>query len=61
MTQYLNEMLPHLLSSIIPIDEQDRPVAELLQKTMFYIGRYCEVSGYLHIMSSAIKGELIQN
>jgi len=28
---------------------------------MFYLGRYCEVSAYLHIMTSAVKGELVQN
>lgn len=61
MTQYLDVMLPHLLSSAIPITSEDRAVADLICRTLHFIGRYCEVSSYVHIMGSALKGELVQN
>lgn len=61
MTQYLDVMLPHLLSSIIANSPEDRPVADIICKTLHLIGRYCEVSSYVHIMGSALKGELVQN
>jgi hypothetical protein len=61
MTQYLDVMLPHLLSSILPLQPEDKPVADIVYKIVAYLGRYCEVSAYLHIMASALKGELIQN
>jgi hypothetical protein len=61
MTQYLDVMLPHLLSSIIPMHPEDAPVADAVERIVFYLGRYCEVSAYLHIVTSALKGELIQN
>lgn len=61
MTQYLDVMLPHLLSSIIPIHPEDKPVSDVIYKIVRYLGRYCEVTAYLHIITSALKGELIQN
>jgi hypothetical protein len=61
MTQYLDVMMPHILSSIIPLQLEDKPIAEIIYKIVVYIGRYCEVSAFLHIITSALKGELIQN
>ncbi len=56
MTQYLDVMLPHLLSSILPIQPEDKPVADAIRSIVFYIGRYCEVTAYMHIITSALKG-----
>jgi hypothetical protein len=61
MTQYLDVMLPHLLSSILPIQPEDKPLADTIRTILYYVGRYCEVSAYQHIITSALKGELIQN
>jgi hypothetical protein len=56
MTQYLDVMMPHILSSIIPLQLEDKPIAEIIYKIVVYIGRYCEVSAFLHIITSALKG-----
>ena len=56
MTQYLDVMIPHLLTSIIAFDDDDKKTAQLIQKVMYYIGRYCEPQAYLHIIKSALKG-----
>lgn len=61
MTQYLDVMLPHLISSILPVQEEDKRVCDSIYSIMKYLGRYCEVTAYLHIISSALKGELVQN
>ena len=61
MTQYLDVLIPHLLSSVIPLSIEDAPISENIFKIICYIGRYCEVSAYYHIVASALKGELIQN
>jgi len=61
MTQYLNDMLPHLFSSALAGRPEDKPVADLICRTLHLIGRYCEVPAYLHIISSSLRGELIQN
>jgi hypothetical protein len=46
MTQYLDVMLPHLLSSILPIQPEDKPLADTIRTILYYVGRYCEVSAY---------------
>ena len=56
MTQYLNEILPNLFSSSMAYREEDKPIAELILRTLHLIGRYCEVSAYIHILQSALKG-----
>ena len=61
MTQYLQDMLPHLFSSCIADRPEDEPVAALIRKSLHLIGRYCEVSTYRHILVSALKGELVQS
>ena len=61
MTQYLNDMLPHLFSSALAQRPEDKGVADILCRTLHLIGRYCEVPAYLHIISSSLRGELVQN
>ena len=56
MSQYLDVMLPHLLSSILPVEKDDEEGSKLLCRTLHLLGRYCEVSAYAHIMGSALKG-----
>lgn len=61
MTQYLDVMIPHLLSSAVATLPEDESVSKIIRRILHLIGRYCEVSAYSHIMTSALKGELIQN
>lgn len=61
MTQYLDVLIPHLLSSVIPLSIEDAPMSKIIYQIICYIGRYCDVSAYYHIVASALKGELIQN
>ena len=56
MTQYLNDMLPNLFSSCIAYREEDKVVSKLILRTLHFIGRYCEVSAYIHILQSALRG-----
>lgn len=49
-------MIPHLLTIIIPLQTEDKPVCDVVEQMMFYIGRYCETSAYLHVMKSALQG-----
>ena len=61
MTQYLDIMIPQLLPNILPLEIQDQLVCSLVEKCFFYLGRYCDVSAYLHVITSAIKGEMVRN
>lgn len=61
MTQFLDNLIPQLLPSIIALSPEDKPVADIICKIFFYIGRYCEQSGYFHLIKSALDGKLIQN
>lgn len=61
MTQYLDVMLPHMLSSACAERQEDEPVAALIRRTLHFLGRYCEVSAYQHLIASALRGELVQN
>ena len=36
-------------------------MSNIIYQIICYIGRYCDVSAYYHIVASALKGELIQN
>jgi hypothetical protein len=54
-------MLPNLLTGVIPHEKEDIACCLKIERMFFYIGRYCELSSYLHIMKSALAGELVQN
>lgn len=61
LTQYLDDMIPQLLASVIPHEKEDVPCCRKIERMFYYIGRYCEQSTYLHIMKSALEGKLVQN
>ena len=61
MAQYLDNLIPQFLPSIIPVTHEDKKVADLICQIFYYLGRYCEQSGYIHLMQSALDGTLIQN
>ena len=41
MTQYLDNLIPQFLPSIIPSSNDDKYVAEKMCRIFYYIGRYC--------------------
>lgn len=61
MAQYLDNLIPQFLPSIIPISQDEKKVSDIICQIFYYLGRYCEQSGYIHLMKSALDGTLIQN
>jgi hypothetical protein len=61
LTQYLDDMIPHLLTAVIPHSNEEKACCEKIEQMFYYIGRYCELPSYVHIMKSSLEGKMVQN